>query len=558
MKRKLLQLAVLLLLAGAIAGAAIADSYNSPSKVTTLGSNTLVWTGQGTTGGVLNTVLCGDQADAQAPDPNNYLLWIFGFDAATLNDPPAPTLHLGGSGSGDYTGTAFGNEYHIFTPFFSLSSLTANVSFDVATLGSGSFVLTISHGCPAASAETSSVATTVHSGATDSDPSSPVIVDDANPASLGDSVHDSAHVEFTGGGTLPSGSTVQFLFFKNHDCSLPSDDSSSAIDVSGDSSPIDLDPNLAEGPLAAGQYSYRAAFTSGDETTVTSSVSDCEPFTVNKADLGISTDIHNAAHAVVTSVAAGSIVHDTATLSGAVAGFDPDLSQVSFIFFTNGTCTPDGGAVANGTPESTYVARSADSAPLSAGHYSYQASYAGDSNYNPAGPSDCEPLTVFQLGLTMGFWGNKNGVARINGAGGYVANAVNIGRGANIDTQAESLKVLPNTLNACGKGSPIIFSDQTLTKNCSLATGVNFGSLNTLAAQTLALGYNIKLVSGYTGQTIGDLSCSPVGALTSSSTVNDAFTAAVALINGSASGGTTTQSSIGAMNQLLGCLNREA
>lgn len=113
-------------------------------------------------------------------------------------------------------------------------------------------------------------------------------------------------------------------------------------------------------------------------------------------------------------------------------------------------------------------------------------------------------------------------------------------------------------MNACGKGSPILFSDQTLTKNCSLATGVNFGSLNTLAAQTLALGYNIKLVSGYTGQTIGDLSCSPVGALTSSSTVNDAFTAAVALINGSASGGTTTQSSIGATNQLLGCLNREA
>ncbi len=64
--------------------------------------------------------------------------------------------------------------------------------------------------------------------------------------------------------------------------------------------------------------------------------------------------------------------------------------------------------------------------------------------------------------------------------------------GALIDTQAESKKVLPSTLNACGKGSTLIFSDQTTTKDCSLAKKVNMGSLNTLAAQTLALGYNIN------------------------------------------------------------------
>jgi len=78
------------------------------------------------------------------------------------------------------------------------------------------------------------------------------------------------------------------------------------------------------------------------------------------------------------------------------------------------------------------------------------------------------------------------------------------------------------------------------------------------AAQTLALGYNIKLVAGYDGQTIGGLGCTPVGSLTTSSTVSDAFAAAVALINGSASGGTTTQAQIGAMNTLLGCLNSES
>ena len=130
----------------------------------------------------------------------------------------------------------------------------------------------------------------------------------------------------------------------------------------------------------------------------------------------------------------------------------------------------------------------------------------------------------------MGFWGNQNGIARILANGGYSANAVAIGRGSNIDTQGESAKVLPNTLNACGKGNPSIFTvgAATASKDCTLATGVNGNSLNTLSAQTLALGYNIKLVSGYTGQSIGVLGCTAIyGGLTASSTVNNAFAAAV-------------------------------
>ncbi len=164
-------------------------------------------------------------------------------------------------------------------------------------------------------------------------------------------------------------------------------------------------------------------------------------------------------------------------------------------------------------------------------------------------------------GRSMGFWGNKNGIARIsNATGGYAGNAIAIGRGSNIDTQVESLKVLPS-LNACGKGTPFIFvvGAQTSLANCTLATGINFGTLNTNASQTLALGYNIKLVTGYTGQTIGALGCGAylTAGLLGTNTVNAAFAAAVTLIDGSASGGTTTQAQLGAMNLLLKCLNRE-
>ena len=401
---------------------------------------------------------------------------------------------------------------------------------------------------------TADVTTEVHLGATDS--GTPTVVDNANPAALGSTVHDSAAITTAPDeAELPVGSKVVFYFFNNNTCA---DDAIATADYPVSGLDRSVDPALVQGPLGAGEYSYRADFESGDADVVGNAVGACEPFKVAKGDLTIRTDIHNAAHAIVTSIAAGSVVHDTAALSGSVTGFDPNLSNVSFTFYTTSTtCTGDSGAVATAAPEGS-LARSVDSAPLAVGHYSYSASFTGDSNYNPAGPADCEPLTVFQLGLTMGFWGNKNGVARIVAAGGYAVNAVNIGRGANIDTQAESLKVLPLTLNACGKGSVIIFTGQTSSAACSLATGVNVGSLNTLAAQTLALGYNIKLVSGYTGQSIGDLACVAVGTLTSASTVNDAFAAAVALINGSASGGTTTQSQIGLMNTLLGCLNREA
>ena len=75
------------------------------------------------------------------------------------------------------------------------------------------------------------------------------------------------------------------------------------------------------------------------------------------------------------------------------------------------------------------------------------------------------------------------------------------------------------------------------------------------------LSYNIRYVNYYAGQTIGALGCTAVSPLTSSSTVEQARDQANNLIgnaiknNGSA---TITQGQIGAMNLLLGCLNREA
>jgi hypothetical protein len=125
------------------------------------------------------------------------------------------------------------------------------------------------------------IVTEVHLGTTDS--SDTTIVNDGHPAVAGDSVHDSAHLEWPGGGELPDGSVVSFSFWTNHDCSGEPNHTSSGIDVAGGSSAVEVEDGLPQGPLAAGSYSYRAVFNSGDIEAVSSASGDCEPFTVADA-----------------------------------------------------------------------------------------------------------------------------------------------------------------------------------------------------------------------------------------------------------------------------------
>jgi hypothetical protein len=444
-------------------------------------------------------------------------------------------------------------------------------------------LLNLSHVCDGggggSGGVSSDISTTVHLGATDivTDPATPpTVVDNANPAALGSTVHDSANLTFTGTGTqAPDGSMVFFSFFTNGGCTGDiATGNTASVDVSGATSPVTgLDPELVKGPLGAGNYSYIANFVSGNSSLVADAAGDCEPFTISKGDVTISTDIHDANHNIVTTVHNTSVVHDTALISGANTNFAPDLTKVSFTFFTNATCTPDGTAVINtGTDEvATDRARSADSAALVSGGYSYLASFGGDTNYNSAGPATCEPLTVRTFGYTMGFWGNTNGQKLLADPDGnpttttnaFNTNPVTLGlNSANscwilVDTASKSKTILPNTLN----GMSIL---QNCTTSSKLDSGINTGSLNTLLAQTLALSYNILYKATFAGQTIGGIGCTAVGSLTSGSSVEDTRDLANYLIahaKKNASGGdaiTVTQTQIGAMNTLLGCMNTES
>src|SRR5438309_46529 len=105
----------------------------------------------------------------------------------------------------------------------------------------------------------------------------------------------------------------------------------------------------------------------------------------------VATEIHNASHAVVTSVPTWSTVHDLATVSRPFP--TSTLFPYTTLFRSSSTCT--GTSVGSGTVtlDASGVAHpSASQGPLSAGSYSFIAHYNGDPNYT-ATDSPCEPLT---------------------------------------------------------------------------------------------------------------------------------------------------------------------
>jgi hypothetical protein len=381
------------------------------------------------------------------------------------------------------------------------------------------------------------------------------VIANGSALDLGSKVHDTAQISGQVAGFDPTGA-VTFTYYSSYtECNT------GGAPIANDGTEVGGDPKSLEvGPLAPGSYAFQASV-AGD-TNYEGDTSDCEPFTVKKGDLRIRTDIHDAFHNVVTFVPVNGIVHDTATLGGANANFNPDLTKVSFVFFSTIDCTGSSVPVDNVGNEGTYVAKSADKGPLASGAYSFQASFAGDDNYNAAGPSACEPLSVRTFGKTMGYWGNRNGQARIPADFTYTLGAVSATTCYISVTKAKTVTILPNTKN----GVSILTNCTTVA---SRDPGINTDSLNTLLAQALALKLNIQLVSGFDGQQLGAFGPAVIAAiptafpagwsLTATSTVQQVLDYANYLIAQSKLGGVAiTQPMIGQLNTLLGLINAEA
>src|SRR5439155_911752 len=139
----------------------------------------------------------------------------------------------------------------------------------------------------------------------------------------------------------------------------------------GNSKPRSVDTSA----LSAGSYNFQGAI-AGDSKNVRAT-SRCEPLTVNKAQLTISTDIHDASHNIITSAALGAVVHDTATVGGQVGSFTP-TGAITFTFDSTLACGTTSIAT-DGTDAGNSKPRSVDTAPLSATSYNFRGAIAGDS-----------------------------------------------------------------------------------------------------------------------------------------------------------------------------------
>ena len=229
-------------------------------------------------------------------------------------------------------------------------------------------------------------------------------------------VHNAAHVDKTNG-NVPLGSVmhdtgkitdglvtglspapITFTFYANGTC----DGAGTSVSNTGaDEVATTRDRSAASAALAAGSYSYKAfVATNGNYL---GSDSGCEPFTVDKAQLTMDSAVHNAAHVDKTNgnVPLGSVMHDTGKITdGLVTGLSP--APITFTFYANGTCDGAGTSVSNtGADEvATTRDRSAASAALAAGSYSYKAFVATNGNYLGS-DSGCEPFTVDKAQLTM-------------------------------------------------------------------------------------------------------------------------------------------------------------
>jgi len=111
----------------------------------------------------------------------------------------------------------------------------------------------------------------------------------------------------------------------------------------------------------------------------------------------VSTEIHDANHVVVTSAEIGTIVHDTATVTGTLG---MPTGVVSFTVYANQACSGGGTSAGAVTLNGVGVAHPSDTATVTEAGLSYKAHYNGDVTYDAAdGP--CEVLVPIPTAVEL-------------------------------------------------------------------------------------------------------------------------------------------------------------
>jgi uncharacterized repeat protein (TIGR01451 family) len=257
-------------------------------------------------------------------------------------------------------------------------------------------------------------------------------------------------------------------------------------------------------PTSAGTWCFSAVYSGdtnylGSEDNTTSQNTDTnECVTVGKALTATNTTVVDAAtsNGWTGSELTGASAYDTASVAP-----DPNFANapvptgtISYLFFTNGSCTAGTGTAA-GT-DLPLGSRSTQEGPLPAGHYGFEATYSGDGNYSGS-TGACEPFTVnpgtSQTGTTV-FDAKTNAAwngTETTGASAYDTSSVTASPPAFAPTGTISYTYFTNG-GCSGSGSPA---------GTLLALGTHSSTEGPLAAGSYSFQATYSGDSNYAGST---------------------------------------------------------
>src|SRR5437868_1990387 len=200
-------------------------------------------------------------------------------------------------------------------------------------------------------------------------------------------VHDSATVTGTQAGGTPTG-TVTFTVYSIPACTTGAVAETHALSLH------DALPICQTAVQTAGGISFSAHY-NGSTTYNESTSVGCEQLSPVKLDSSVTTAIHNAVHAVITSAAFGATVHDSATVTGTQAGCTP-TGTVSFTVYSSPDCTT-GGVARTPVALSGGVAHPSQTATHTPYTTLFPSHYNGSTTYNESTSVGCEQLSPVKL-----------------------------------------------------------------------------------------------------------------------------------------------------------------
>ena len=226
----------------------------------------------------------------------------------------------------------------------------------------------------------------------------PTLVTDVAPdqITLGQSFQDTATLGLPAGGPAPTG-TMTFTVYNNNTCTGTPAFGPDAVAVTGATT---LSPVYT--PTSTGTYRVIASY-SGDANYNPVGPTACldpeEDVLVVPATLTLATDVDP------DTITLGGTFRDSATLSGIPAGAPAPTGTMTFTVYRNDTCTGTPAFGPDVVPVTGATTLSPVYTPTQTGTYRVVASYSGDANYNPAGPTACldpaEDVVVSPATLTL-------------------------------------------------------------------------------------------------------------------------------------------------------------